>query len=154
MHSCRKKNQCQTWFSYKSCKIFGSHSAKCLTYIFLYKNTELKNIRLSSIPDAYYIADSKSMKGARYNSVLTCSLLVTNLYFFSTEDVLFQTLTSAVRFMASKWITATSMLLALIPRAHTTALAILPILGMVLHVKVSLYKYLIRGGINPCHLIR
>ena len=46
------------------------------------------------------------------------------------------------------------MLLALIPRAHTTALAILPILGMVLHVKVSLYKYLIRGGINPCHLIR
>ena len=34
------------------------------------------------------------------------------------------------------------MPLALIPRAHTTALAILPILGMVLYVKVSLYKYL------------
>ena len=46
------------------------------------------------------------------------------------------------------------MRLALIPRAHTTALAILPILGMVLYVKVSLYKYLIRGSINPCHLIR
>ena len=29
------------------------------------------------------------------------------------------------------------MPLALIPRAHTTALAILPILGMVLYVKVS-----------------
>ena len=131
MHSCRKKNQCQTWFLYKSCKIFGSHCAKCLTYILLYKNKELKSIHLSSTPDAYYIADSKSMKGARHNPVFTCSLLVTNLY---------QTLTSAVKLMASKGTTATSMPLALIPRAHTTALAILPILGMVLYVKVRLYK--------------
>ena len=131
-----------------------TYRAKCLTNILLYKNKELKNIRLSSTPDAYYIADSKSMKGSRYNPVLTCSLLVTNLYCLSTEDVLFQTLTSAVKFMASKWTTATSMPLALIPRALTTALAILPILGMVLYVKVSLYKYLIRGSINPCHLIR
>ena len=81
MHSCRKKNQCQTWFSYKSCKIFGSHSAKCLTYIFLYKNTELKNIRLSSTPDAYYISDSKSIKGAWYNCF--------NLFFARYKSLLF-----------------------------------------------------------------
>ena len=48
-------------------------------------NIALKNFRLSCIvstQDAYYIADTKSMTGARYNS-LTCSLLVTNLYHIS-----------------------------------------------------------------------
>ena len=37
------------------------------------------------------------------------------------------------------------MPLALIPRAHTTALAILPILGMVLYVKVSFFIFRLRN---------
>ena len=50
-------------------------------------NIALKNFRLSCIvstQDAYYIADTKSMTGVRYNS-LTCSLLVTNLYHISNR---------------------------------------------------------------------
>ena len=52
-------------------------------FIFLFKYSELKKFRLSctvSAPEAYYIADTKR-KGTIYNSVLTCSLLVTNLYY-------------------------------------------------------------------------
>ena len=70
----------------KNCKIFDSRCAKCLTCILLYENTALKSFCLSctvSTLDAYYIADTKSLTGARYNSVLTCSLLVTNLYHIS-----------------------------------------------------------------------
>ena len=67
-------------------------------------------------------------KLARYKSFLS----------LSTEDVIFETLMSAVRILSSRWTTAIWMPLALIPRAHTTALAILPILEMVLYVKVSL----------------
>ena len=77
----RKWNWFWAWFSNKSCKNFGSRCAKYLTYIFLYKSTELKNFCISCIVstlDAYYIADTKSMKGTRYNS---CSLLGTNLYY-------------------------------------------------------------------------
>ena len=51
-------------------------------YIFLYKNTDRKNFRLSftvSTLNTYYVADTKNMKGASYYSVLTCSLLITNL---------------------------------------------------------------------------
>ena len=82
-----KKKNCWAWLSNKSYKIFGSRCAKCLKYTFLFENIALKNFRLSCIvstQDAYYIADTKSMTGARYNS-LTCSLLVTNLYRISNR---------------------------------------------------------------------
>ena len=52
--------------------------------------------------------------------------------------VLSQTLTNAARLMPSKSTYAIQMHLALIPRALTTVLAILLILGMVLIVKVRL----------------
>ena len=45
---------------------------KGLAYVFLNKNTNLKNFRLSctvSTLDAYFIADTKSVKGTKYNSV-------------------------------------------------------------------------------------
>ena len=52
--------------------------------------------------------------------------------------VLSQTLTNAARHIPLKWTNAIRMHLALIPRAHTTVLAILRLLEMVLSVKVSL----------------
>ena len=58
--------------------------------------------------------------------------------FFLTMYVLFQTLTNAARPILWKWTNAILMHLALIPRAHTTVLAILRLLEMVLIVKVSL----------------
>ena len=50
----------------------------------------------------------------------------------------FQTLTNAARPIPLKWTNAIRMHLAPIPRAHTTVLAILRLLEMVLIVKVSL----------------
>ena len=60
-------------------------------------------------------------------------------YTYITEYVLFQTLTNAVRLMPLKSKTAIRMRSKLILRAHTTVLAILHILGMVLIVKVQLF---------------
>ena len=60
-------------------------------------------------------------------------------YTYITEYVLFQTLTNAVRLMPLKSKTAIRMRRTLILRAHTTVLAILHILGMVLIVKVWLF---------------
>ena len=68
---------------------------------------------------------------------LTLSDQVFNNFFF-TMYVLFQTLTNAARPILWKWTNAIRMHLALIPRAHTTVLAILRLLEMVLIVKVSL----------------
>ena len=58
--------------------------------------------------------------------------------FFFTMYVLSQTLTNAARPIPSKWTNAIRMHLALIPKAHTTVLAILRLLEMVWIVKVSL----------------
>ena len=58
--------------------------------------------------------------------------------FFFNMYVVFQTLTNAARPILRKWTNAIRMHLALIPRAHTTVLAILRLLEMVLIVKVSL----------------
>ena len=57
---------------------------------------------------------------------------------FFTMYVLSQTLTNAARPIPSKWTNAIRMHLALIPKAHTTVLAILRLLEMVWIVKVSL----------------
>ena len=68
---------------------------------------------------------------------LTLSEQVFNNFFF-TMYVLSQTLTNAARPIPSKWTNAIRMHLALIPKAHTTVLAILRLLEMVWIVKVSL----------------
>ena len=68
---------------------------------------------------------------------LTLSDQVFNNFFF-TMYVLSQTLTNAARPILWKWTNAIRMHFALIPRAHTTVLAILRLLEMVLIVKVSL----------------
>ena len=61
-----------------------------------------------------------------------------SITFFFNMYVLSQTLTNAARPILWKWTNAIRMHLALIPRAHTTVLAILRLLEMVLIVKVSL----------------
>ena len=58
--------------------------------------------------------------------------------FFYNFCTFSQTLTNAARPIPLKWTNAIRMHLALIPRAHTTVLAILRLLEMVLIVKVSL----------------
>ena len=60
-----------------------------------------------------------------------------NIFIYITEYVLFKTLTNAVKFIPLNCTTAIRMRLALIPRAHTTVLAILHMSVMVLIVKVS-----------------
>ena len=58
--------------------------------------------------------------------------------FFFLPCTFFQTLTNAARPIPLKWTNAIRMHLAPIPRAHSTVLAILRLLEMVLIVKVSL----------------
>ena len=67
----------------------------------------------------------------------TLSHQVFNNFFF-LPCTFSQTLTNAARPIPLKWTNAIRMHLALIPRAHTTVLAILCLLEMVLIVKVSL----------------
>ena len=53
-------------------KFWFTLQKKGLAYVFLNKNTNLKNFRLScTVPtlDTYFIADTKSVKGTKYNSV-------------------------------------------------------------------------------------
>ena len=60
-------------------------------------------------------------------------------YICITEYVLFQTLTNAVKLIPLNCTTAIRMRLALIPRAHTTVLAILRMSVIVLIMKVSFF---------------
>ena len=84
----------------------------------------------------FYRNEMLSPEGIVYFS-RTLSDQVFNNFFF-LPCTFFQTLTNAARPIPLKWTNAIRMHLAPIPRAHSTVLAILRLLEMVLIVKVSL----------------